>query len=116
MRKAARILKAMEPDMQIDGEMHADAALKEAVREKMVSDCRINGSANLFIFPNLDAANICIEMLRSVDNGLLVGPILLGAAQPVHIVTPSATAKGIFNMAAIALADAENLTGREIDS
>ena len=109
MRKAARILRDMKPDMQIDGEMHADAALRESVREKMVSDCRLTGSANLFIFPNLDAANICIEMLRSIDNGLLVGPILLGAAQPVHIVTPSATAKGIFNMAAIALADAQNL-------
>ncbi len=111
MRKAATILRDMMPEMQIDGEMHADAAMKEAVRDKMVSDSRLKGAANLFIFPNLDAANICIEMLRSVDNGLLVGPILLGAAQPVHIVTPSATAKGIFNMSAIALADAENLTG-----
>jgi len=95
--------------MEIDGEMHADAALREAVRDKMVPDSKLTGAANLFIFPNLDAANICIEMLRSVDNGLLVGPILLGTAQPVHIVTPSATAKGIFNMAAIALADAQNL-------
>ena len=109
MRKAAQILRNLKPDMQIDGEMHADAALNQATREKMVPDSRLTGSANLFIFPNLDAANICIEMLRSVDNGLLVGPILLGAAQPVHIVTPTATAKGIFNMAAIALADAENL-------
>ncbi|NOZ65182.1 MAG: NADP-dependent malic enzyme [Alphaproteobacteria bacterium] len=109
MRKATRILRKMKPDMEIDGEMHADAALREAVRDKMVPDSKLTGAANLFIFPNLDAANICIEMLRSVDNGLLVGPILLGAAQPVHIVTPSATAKGIFNMAAIALADAQNL-------
>ncbi|MBL4802401.1 MAG: hypothetical protein JKY45_10950 [Emcibacter sp.] len=107
MRKAAKILRDMKPDMQIDGEMHADAALREETRDRMVSDSRLTGSANLFIFPNLDAANICIEMLRSVDDGLLVGPILLGAARPVHIVTPSATAKGIFNMAAIALADAE---------
>lgn len=106
MRKAAKILRDLNPHMQVDGEMHADAALRESVRQEMVSDCRLTGAANLFIFPNLDAANICIEMLRSVDNGLLVGPILLGAAQPVHIVTPSATAKGIFNMAAIALADA----------
>ncbi len=112
MRRAARILQDMNPHMQIDGEMHADAAFSEAIRDKMVSDCRLKGSANLFIFPNLDAANICIEMLRSIDNGLLVGPILLDAAQPVHIVTPSATAKGIFNMAAIALADAANLAGR----
>ena len=109
MRKAAQILRDLRPDLQIDGEMHADAALNQVTREKMVPDSRLTGSANLFIFPNLDAANICIEMLRSVDDGLLVGPILLGAAQPVHIVTPSATAKGIFNMAAIALADAENL-------
>ncbi|MBL4612766.1 MAG: hypothetical protein JKY91_03390, partial [Emcibacter sp.] len=109
MRKAAKRLREMKPDMQIDGEMHADAAFNEETWGKMVSDSRLTGSANLFIFPNLDAANICIEMLRSVDNGLLVGPILLGAAQPVHIVTPTATAKGIFNMAAIALADAGNL-------
>jgi len=95
--------------MQIDGEMHADAALSDAIRNEMVPDSNLSGSANLFIFPNLDAANICVEMLRSVDNGLMVGPILLGAAQPVHIVTPSVSAKGIFNMAAIALADARNL-------
>ena len=110
MRRAAGILRDMRPDMQIDGEMHADSALKEAVRDRMISSGPLKGSANLFIFPNLDAANICTNMLRSVDNGLLVGPILLGAAQPVHIVTPSATAKGIFNMAAIALADASKLT------
>ncbi len=111
MRRAAGILRDMRPDMQIDGEMHADSALKEAIRDRMISSGPLKGSANLFIFPNLDAANICTNMLRSVDNGLLVGPILLGAAQPVHIVTPSATAKGIFNMAAIALADASKLTG-----
>jgi len=108
MRKATKILKEMRPDMQVDGEMHADAAFKESLRDNMVSDGKLAGAANLFIFPNLDAANICIEMLRSLDNGLLVGPILLGAARPAHIVTPTATAKGIFNMAAIALADAVN--------
>lgn len=111
MRRAVEILKQMKPEMQVDGEMHADAAMKEAIREEMVPDCNLTGSANLFIFPNLDAANICIEMLRTIDNGLLVGPILLGAAQPAHIVTPSATAKGIFNMAAIALADAQKQDG-----
>lgn len=109
MRKATEILKEIRPDMQVDGEMHADAALKEGTREQMVSDGTLSGAANLFIFPNLDAANICIEMLRTIDNGLLVGPILLGAAHPVHIVTPSATSKGIFNMAAIALADAQEM-------
>jgi len=109
MRKAAAILRDMRPDMQIDGEMHADSALKEAVRDRMVSDSRLTGSANLFIFPNLDAANICTNMLRSIDNGLLVGPILLGTAQPAHIVTSSATSKGIFNVAAIALADASKV-------
>jgi len=108
MREAVKILKKMRPDMQIDGEMHADSAFKEDARDKMVPNCNLKGSANLFIFPNLDAANICIEMLRAVDNGLLVGPILLGAARPVHIVTPTVTSKGIFNMAAIALADAHN--------
>ncbi len=108
MHKAVKILKAMNPDMQVDGEMHADAAFREAIRDGMVTDSKLKGSANLFIFPNLDAANICIEMLRSIDNGLLVGPILLGTENPAHIVTPSATAKGIFNMAAIALADAKN--------
>jgi malate dehydrogenase (oxaloacetate-decarboxylating)(NADP+) len=109
MRRATKILKELRPDMLVDGEMHADAALKEDIRERMVPDSGFTGSANLFIFPNLDAANITIDMLRTIDNGLLVGPILLGAAQPAHIVTPSATAKGIFNMAAIALADAQNL-------
>lgn len=106
MRKAVVILKELAPELELDGEMHANAALEQPLRDEMVADGALNGSANLLIFPNLDAANISLDLVRSLDNGLIVGPILLGAAMPVHIVTPSATSKGIFNMAAIAIADA----------
>jgi len=106
MRKAVAILKEMAPELELEGEMHANAALEQPLRDEMISDDRLKGAANLLIFPNLDAANISLDLARSLDNGLIVGPILLGAAQPAHIVTPSATSKGIFNMAAIAIADA----------
>ncbi len=105
MRKATDLLHRNTSDLQIDGEMHADAALNETVRNALNKDANLNESANLLVMPNLDAANIALELIRSVTDALMIGPILSGTAKSVHIVTPSSTVKGVFNMSAIAVAD-----------
>ena len=107
MKKATEMLKKADPELQVEGEMHADAALIETVRSNMISDSKLKGAANLMVFPNLDAANIALGLIKSIDNGLMIGPILLNAALPVHIVTPSTSARGIFNMSAIVAYDAQ---------
>jgi malate dehydrogenase (oxaloacetate-decarboxylating)(NADP+) len=86
--------------------MHAISAMNETIRNTINPYSTLSGAANLLIMPNLDTANIAMELLRAVNNALLIGPILSGAARPAHIVTPTATAKGIFNMSALAVADA----------
>lgn len=109
MGKAVKMLRERSPGLEVDGEMHADAALNEKLRERMIQDCALTGAANLLIFPTLDAANSALGLVKSVERGLLVGPILLGAALPVHIVPPGVSARGILNMTAIAVKDAQNL-------
>ena len=106
MRNAAWMLKEVSPDLEVDGEMHAIAAMNEAIRNTLNPHTVLKGSANLLIMPNLDTANISMELIRSVNDALLIGPILSGTAKPAHIVTPSATVKGIYNMSAIAVSDA----------
>ncbi|MCP4300697.1 MAG: NADP-dependent malic enzyme [Gammaproteobacteria bacterium] len=105
MRKAADMLRKLASGLQVDGEMHADAALNEHIRNALNTDNRLNDSANLLVMPNLDAANIALELIRSVSDVLMIGPILSGTAKSAHIVTPSSTVKGVFNMSAIAVAD-----------
>lgn len=105
MRDAARLLRERAPELEMDGEMHADAAMRESIRNALNTHSTLDGSANLLIMPNLDAANIAVELIRSITDVLMIGPILSGAAKCAHIVTPSSTAKGIFNMSAIAVAD-----------
>lgn len=109
MQKAVKMLHERAPSLEVDGEMHAEAALNENLRRDMIQDGALNGAANLLIFPNLDSANSALGLVKSVERGLLVGPILLGAAMPAHIVTPGVSARGIFNMTAIAVKDAQNL-------
>ncbi|MDG1438422.1 MAG: phosphate acyltransferase, partial [Emcibacteraceae bacterium] len=109
MQKAVKLLRERSPGLEVDGEMHVDAALNEDLRRLLIQDCAISGAANLLVFPSLDAANSALGLLKSVERGLLVGPILLGAAMPAHIVTPGISARGIFNMTAIAVKDAQNL-------
>jgi malate dehydrogenase (oxaloacetate-decarboxylating)(NADP+) len=106
MRKALALLRAEYPDLEAEGEMHADAALSEAIRLRIFPNSRLKGSANLLVMPNLDAANIAFTMTKVMADGLAVGPMLLGCAKPVHILTPSATSRGIFNMCAIAAVQA----------
>ncbi|MDM4766735.1 NADP-dependent malic enzyme [Pelomonas sp. SE-A7] len=106
MRKAHELFAAARPEIECDGEMHGDAALSESVRSAFLPDSKLSGSANLLVLPTLDSANILFNVLKiSSGNGVTVGPILLGAAAPVHILTPSATVRRIVNMTALAVAD-----------
>ena len=102
MRQALALLNARAPELEVEGEMHGDAALSETIRQQVFPDSRLKGEANLLIMPNLDAANIAFNVLKeAAGDGVTVGPILLGAAQPVHIVTPTATARRLLNMTAL---------------
>ena len=107
MRLAAQRLAAEHPEIEVDGEMHADAALVSAEREKAFPHARLQGEANVLIMPNLDAANIAYQMTKVLADALAVGPILVGAACPAHILTPSVTARGVINMTALAVAEAQ---------
>ena len=107
MRRATEILNARHPDIEVDGEMHGDAALSSVLRERVMPHARFAGEANVLIMPNLDAANIAYQMIKVLADGLPVGPILIGGARPAHILTPSVTARGIVNMTAVAVAEAQ---------
>jgi malate dehydrogenase (oxaloacetate-decarboxylating)(NADP+) len=105
MRKALELIQSRAPDLEVDGEMHADAALSEAIRDRAVPDSRLTGTANLLVMPSLDAANIAFNLLKAAGDGLPVGPILLGMSRPIHVLVPSVTARGIVNLSAIAAAE-----------
>ncbi len=106
MRRAHELFAARHPHLECDGEMHGDAALSETVRHAFLPDSKLKGAANLLVLPTLDAANILFNVLKiSASQGVTVGPMLLGAAAPVHILTPSATVRRIVNMTALAAAD-----------
>ncbi len=107
MREALALIQARAPDLEIDGEMHADAALSEALRGRLVSSSPLKGSANLLIMPTLDAANIALTLLSAATEALLVGPMLLGMSKPIHVMVPSVTARGIVNMTALACAQVD---------
>ncbi len=107
MRAAHALFRSRSPDIECDGEMQGDAALSESVRRDFLPETTLSGAANLLVLPNLDAANILFNVLKATGgHGVTVGPILLGAARPVHILTPSATVRRIVNMTALAVADA----------
>jgi malate dehydrogenase (oxaloacetate-decarboxylating)(NADP+) len=114
MRRALELIVERAPELEIDGEMHGDAALSEEIRLKVFPRSRIRGVANLLIMPTLDAANISFNLLKTASGGgVTIGPILLGAARPVHILTPSATVRRIVNMTALTVADANAPRGQE---
>jgi malate dehydrogenase (oxaloacetate-decarboxylating)(NADP+) len=107
MQQALALITARAPELEIEGEMHGDAALSEEIRLKVFPRSKMRGEANLLIMPTLDAANIAFNLLKtSAGGGVTIGPILLGAARPVHIVTPSATVRRMVNMTALTVADA----------
>jgi len=107
MRRTLALLREREPTLEVDGEMHGDSALDENLRKKILPDSTLHGAANLLVMPNLDAANICYNVLKTAaGNNVAVGPILLGAAAPVHILTPSTTVRRIVNMTALTVTEA----------
>jgi malate dehydrogenase (oxaloacetate-decarboxylating)(NADP+) len=106
MRQVLNLVREWEPDLEVEGEMHADAALSAFIREEIFPNSALNGAANLLIMPSLDAANIAFNLLKVVSGSVAIGPILLGAARPAHIVTPSITVRGLLNMSALAVVDA----------
>ncbi|MDM3871631.1 NADP-dependent malic enzyme [Porticoccus sp. W117] len=108
MRKAAAILREEFPDVELDGEMHALSALNPQNRNEAFSGSNLSGSANLLVMPNLDAANIALGLVRSFTDALLIGPFLTGLKKPAHIVIPSVTSRGIFNMTALTAVDMEH--------
>ncbi|WP_278392840.1 NADP-dependent malic enzyme [Sphingobium yanoikuyae] len=105
MRAALDLVREAAPDLAVDGEMHADAALSQALRERLIPDSRFEGPANLLVMPNLDAANITLTALGASSSSPTVGPMLIGTAQPIHVLTPGVTARGILNLTAIAAAE-----------
>ena len=110
MRRALEIISARAPELEVDGEMHGDAALNEKIRNRLYPGSRLKGEANLMIMPNVDAANIAFNLLKETNgDGITVGPILLGAAKPVHILTSTATVRRLVNMTALAVVDANHL-------
>jgi malate dehydrogenase (oxaloacetate-decarboxylating)(NADP+) len=107
MRAAMRLLHEHHPELQVEGEMHGDAALDAVLRQRIFPNARMREEANLLIFPTLDAANIAFNLLKTAaGEGVTIGPILLGAAKPVHVLTPSATVRRIVNMTALTSVEA----------
>ncbi|HEY5299660.1 MAG TPA: phosphate acyltransferase, partial [Acetobacteraceae bacterium] len=106
MRAALALLRERAPDLEVDGEMNAENALSAALRDRAITDSRLTGAANLLVMPTLDAANIAYTLLKSAADGLSVGPILLGMSKPIHVLSPSVTARGIVNLSAFAAREA----------
>ena len=107
MREALALIQASAPWLEVDGEMHGDTALDADYRKKLMPNSTLTGEANLLVLPNIDAANISYNLLKTAaGGGIAIGPVLLGAAKPVHVLTPSATVRRIVNMTALTVADA----------
>ena len=111
MRRAVTLVREREPNLEVDGEMQADTALIEAVRFRKLPTSTLKGEANLLVMPDLASANIAYQSIKVFGEALPVGPILLGTAKPAHILTGSITARGIVNLSAIAVAEAERRSG-----
>ncbi len=107
MREAMEILRARNPDFEVDGEMHADAALDPRLRSRAYAHSSLTGAANLLIMPNADTAHVALNLLKVLGNGVPVGPILMGAAKPAHIASQSVTVRGLLNLTALAVVEAQ---------
>jgi malate dehydrogenase (oxaloacetate-decarboxylating)(NADP+) len=107
MREALALIRERAPDLEVDGEMHGDTALDAHLLRSVMPDTLLKGDANLLVMPNIDAANIAYNLLKmTAGGGIAIGPVLLGCARAVHILTPSATVRRIVNMTALAVVDA----------
>ncbi|GAB1408621.1 NADP-dependent malic enzyme [Thermomonas brevis] len=107
MRRALELIRKRVPKLEVDGEMMADTAWDEGLRQRMFPNTTLKGRANLFVFPTLDAANITYNMVRMMTEGVAIGPILMGLDKPAHILTPASTSRRIINMTAIAAVEAQ---------
>ncbi len=116
MREVLRLLQEQAPDLEVEGEMHADAALDAAIRERIFPNSRLKGAANVFVFPNLDSANICFNMVRVLSNGVSLGPIVMGLRKPCYVLTNSATVRRVVNMTALAVVEAQIRQRQEQES
>jgi malate dehydrogenase (oxaloacetate-decarboxylating)(NADP+) len=115
MRTAVAKLRQRAPDLEVEGEMHGDFAVDVQSRAAIFPNSQLKGTANLLIMPNLDSANIAFNLLKSTGNGLPVGPMLVGSAKPVHVLNQSVTVRGILNMSAVAVVDAQDVArGRRL--
>ena len=113
MRLATQLLKDKHPEIEADGEMQGDTALSVAARKMVLPHSKLEGEANILIMPTLDTANVAYQMIKSLADALPVGPILVGPARPAHILTPSVTARGILNMTAVAVVEAQERAARQ---
>jgi len=107
MREALSLIRAAQPGLQVEGEMRANLALSEALRRERFPDSLLEGRANLLIMPNQDAANIALNLIKVLGQGIVIGPMLLGAAKSAHIVGPEITVRGLLNMTALAAVRAQ---------
>jgi malate dehydrogenase (oxaloacetate-decarboxylating)(NADP+) len=107
MRRALELIRAQAPGLEVEGEMQADAAFSPELRERLFPHSALSGSANLLVMPTLDAANIAFNMVKALGSGLAIGPLLLGMRQPAHVVTQTVTVRGLLNMSAVAVYDAQ---------
>jgi len=115
MRAVLALLSARAPELEVDGEMHGDCALNEALRKSVLPDSTLEGSANLVVCPNLDSASIAFNLLKSAaGNNVAIGPILLGCAAPAYILTSAATVRRIVNMSALCVVEAGRAAGRAL--
>ncbi|WP_298216282.1 NADP-dependent malic enzyme [Acidocella sp.] len=112
MRKALGLIHAAEPELEVDGEMHADAALAEQIRHHALPESTLTGTANLLIFPTIDAANIAFNLVKATGEAVTVGPLLMGLDKPLHIAVPSTTARGIINLSAVAAMEAAGMKAK----
>ncbi len=115
MRKVLGMLRERAPELEVEGEMHADAAIDATIRERLFPNSRLTGSANMFVFPNLDAANICFNMVRVLTGGVSLGPIVMGLKKPCYILTNSATVRRVVNMTALAVVEAQ-IRDRQVEA
>ncbi|HEX3896767.1 MAG TPA: NADP-dependent malic enzyme [Rudaea sp.] len=107
MRRVLEIVRKKDPQLEIDGEMQADTALNEEVRAQIFPNSMLQGRANVFVFPNLDAANIAYNMVRQFTDGIAIGPILMGVSKPAHVLTPASTVRRVVNISALACVEAQ---------
>jgi malate dehydrogenase (oxaloacetate-decarboxylating)(NADP+) len=115
MRRVFELVRARLPNVEIDGEMQADTALNDEIRARVFPNCLLRGQANVFVFPNLDAANIAYNMVRQMTDGVAIGPILMGISKPAHVLTTASTVRRVVNISAIACVEAQIRAPREPD-